>query len=748
MYPAKRLISFFLAVVVLFSFTCCSRQDSEKISSSSGIQNEGYLEIVKALEHISLPDINSNENKALADFVKKYKKANAEKKTEILLELADDMAIAKYYGLITQEMISIGAFAVKEYPHPILLNNFAAMLNDYGSSQEAAVFFEQAALQEADNPIIFTNLASIMLESENYEKAEIYAKKALAIEPEFGPAYQILTTIHLKNNNSILAAETMVKSAKHCFDSTTIYHFDSFLYAVEGLNPAEDEYPLKEEFLKELHVIARDNVDTLDNDKGTDTPGKQLTLKPFPELTGAENLMKSQEWLTEQFRKTDEARSASQQRRSQYSSAEEKRFEYGSPSEGKYPVFKNIRQIYAIKVLQSFYDFKIRKYTDLFYKDIEKIKEKENEELEDLGKTYEEYYNNANKELDKEMSKTWAGLIQALDGGDLPDVEKLQQAGLLAPKLGVMQQKERINIYKRYTNDIINLSQTLYQNTSQALEEYWLKTGGLLKYIIDEDQFEFSCADREVFVYDNICRPLSELETRAGLLNGEEDSLKMAEHMLKILEESVAGHRKAAEQAQKEENSEKEKENKSDEEDMIPDIEKEAISNYKEKDDIGTIGADVSLFELIGASTSYNGDEVSVETNCIGGSVSGTQNLNTGESTAVVLYGVSATGSTEWIHSEKAAKLLENTGALGKGANVIGKIGFSFSSGTRKGEYVVMDANKKIIDRGMVHVRESGGEIGPIGRSKKVEVRKSYLTGIATKTTSTKYKFIFATYEK
>ena len=740
----KRIIGSILVLTILVLSTGCSSNIIEEGN------NESYNQVVAAIDQITVPfssgGVDTLNGEKLSKFAQKFKNSNDKERSRLALEMADDMAIAEFYGIINAEMMVMAGAAVKAYPHPLLLNNYGAMVLDAVGAEDALLLFQMAAAQAAENPVILTNLANIFMELDDFSSAEQYANQALAATNDFGPAYQVLTTIHLKNNNSILAAETMVKSAKHCFNDITQYHFDSFLYAVAELDPEKDEYPLKEEFLKELYDIAKENVDTLDNGKGSDTLGAQLKLRPFPQITGPENLMKSEAYLDEEFGKIGAARSAAEKRRSAYGNADDSFYDMGNPREGTYPVIKNMRQIYAMKVMTSFYTYKLQQLKVKYNQEFDTSYGKRNEELDKLDAIYDEKVVQAEKEMEEAEADFWVDLISALDGGKLPDVDKLQQTVIVKPTLGVLKQREELQSYKMNANDIIDISQNYYDEMKQILEEYWLKTGGLLKYIIDEDAFYDLSIGREVFIYENVVQPLWELESLAGTLNSEQENLYNAERMLQVLLDAFLANKKEMDAAKAEE----EKENKEafNGGEIVPDIEKEALSTYPEIGDHGTLGVEADLFGVVGASAQYNGENVSLGVDSIAGSVGGSYNTFDGSTNASAVHGVTAIGSTDWFKDTKAVtKALANTGSLGKATSALGKIGFGFSGGKKTGEYAEMDSNKKITDRGSVYVRESGGSVSLFGRSEKIEVRKSYITGVAIKTKTTKYKFMFATYE-
>lgn len=342
---------------------------------------------------MQMPTIDLSKLEEKLPMLKEFNKADAERKSVMALEMARDMAIVETFDLTTDEMFVLSGEAVKAYPHPLLLNNFGAMVYERIGEQEGLKLFLLALNQEPDNPIILTNIANIYIELEDFSSAEEYAKRALQTQEDYGPAYQVMTTIHLKNENSMLAAETMIKSAKHGFNDLTMYHFDSFLSAVDSLDPLVDEYPLKEEFLDLLYTIAKENVDTLEQNTSIDIPEAQLKLKSFPQITSVDNLGNSYKYLGEELSKIMGLHSASMEFNMNYVGAYNDYF-YSSQEgkDGVYPVKKNIRQAYAYEVIKSFYKFKI-----------DKVKAKYLEEDSKRYSDYQNSYNNIAKVYDEKL---------------------------------------------------------------------------------------------------------------------------------------------------------------------------------------------------------------------------------------------------------------------------------------------------------------------------------------------------------
>jgi hypothetical protein len=109
--------------------------------------------------------------------------------------------------------------------------------------------------------------------------------------------------------------------------------------------------------------------------------------------------------------------------------------------------------------------------------------------------------------------------------------------------------------------------------------------------------------------------------------------------------------------------------------------------------------------------------------------------------------------------SGKEIKGSNPLGAVFKGADVLKKgqesIGFFQAAANIKtagnrmfGEYVTRDKNHRVIDHGLVYIRQVGGSL-PVENSpelgREVMVMKSRITGVSTKQEFTQYKFKFAT---
>lgn len=675
---------------------------------------------------------------------KAFDQADDRQRAAIALDMADDMALSQTFNLVTNDMLVMAGKAVKAYPHPILLNNYAAMLLGNGNTGDALYFFKLSLNQEPNNTILLTNIANVYLDMENYSEAEKYAKRALAATEDYGPAYQVLTTIHLKNGNSELAAETMVKSAKHCFNSITMYHFGSFLDAVMALDPAEDEYPLKEEYISELYDIAKENVDTKETNGDVDTPSGQIKIKPFPQISSADHLIKSREYLSDEREKISDKMSDAEQQYNKYYNALSDHLDKQEDTEaGVLPVKKNIRQVYAFMVLRSYYEYKVRQAEEKLYTKLDDLQTQRDEKL---NKTAENYYTRteeARNKTENASDQVLGELIAAMDGGKLPDPLKVYEASLIEMDIKIEQAEAEFTLSKQYVNEITTATQNCYDDMKQTLEEFWLRSGGLLKYLTIEDVFNQLDIEREKMVYEHIGMPFAVLEEQADFLTNKKDQLDSSKHDKQVLLDSLSGVVAEYEEVKEEEQRRLDS--------IVPDIEKEAISEYPEKSALGDIGMEGGFFGLLSGSIQYNGEKFSFEADTPLGGIGGERSIVNEKVQKEVYYaaGARVEGSTEWLTDSKLISgSLQTAGNAGKAAAKLGKISFGYTNGIKTGEYMTTDENNRVIDRGMIHIREVGGEIWKFGKSKQVVVKKSYMTGVATKKTTTKYKFEFATYSE
>lgn len=669
-------------------------------------------------------------------------------KSKLAIELADDMAYAQFFDLVTDPMLVIAGNAVKAYPHPLLLNNYASMLFGSGSSEDALFFYLQALNQEPGNPVLLTNIANVYIEQDDFNAARQYAEQALLAVSDFGPAYQVLTTVNLKDEHSELAAETMVKSARHMFNEITVHHFDSFLEAVSGLDPEFDEYPLKEAFLDELYEIARTNVDTKSVKRSVDTPSGQIKIKPFPYIAGADDLINSQDYIKSESDKLSAQYAEYKSEAILYDRGYYKHLHPDPPVEGVYPIQKNMRQIYAYKVIESFYNFRLQKLHKQKLRMIKSLEKERSERLRQLKAVYTPQREQIKKDGDKANQQMLEGLL----GLQSFDVMKSQKAALQLAQLDYEWQTKQFDAYKENANRLITECQNLYEATKKILEEFWLKSGGLLKYMTSDVVFQKLDTQRKMVVYDYISDPVDILADAANPLYMQKIEMDRAEYLVQVVQQTA----RAADRAQ--EIMEGDKKRREQQESMNPEfdkLEREAYETFPEVGDTPESSLSLSLFGF-GGSLATNGDAYEYGGETPNGLVSGSvqKSMSNDEEKVTTLLSVQATANTEWFHNKKAIEqALKSGDKTGSAAGLLGGINFAVSETIRKGEYETNRTGHGVIDQGKVYIRERTVGSGPFSRTEKVEISKSTkmindergsrMSGVAELKRSVRYSFSF-----
>ena len=446
-----------------------------------------------------------------------YDPDDQEKTAEWAFSVAGDMASAMVFERATPGLVNAAGLAVSVYPHPLVLNNYAGLLKN--AYPDDALFFYHAALEyEPENPLILTNIGMTHIDMGNYEAAKEYALAALHYNPESGPAHQILTLCHLKDGNSVLAAGTLFKSARDCFDELTVRLFDSYFDAVDDLEKESEDkgkypdFPINELVLDLLYEMAMKYVDTADVvNANIDTPAGQFTVKPYPPFGDGEHILSSIEDYAVQLNEDHRRQAMALEKKR--NSLENKTIYSRESSPETLAVMKNLRQYYAYRTLEKYYGYMYRKkHREAHYNDDNKLILDVglwNELREDLWKTWKEAYireSNIENEGDAQIDSLYKQLHNSsLLGLPLEPIRARIEATKLSYRLKFYRQCQIdlgliFNHLKRYAERYVELDKRWYDECKQLMEEFWLKAGGVLQYMTDPDMLELCEAKREEFV--------------------------------------------------------------------------------------------------------------------------------------------------------------------------------------------------------------------------------------------------------
>jgi len=149
-----------------------------------------------------------------------------------MLEYGTQMIVCVEMGMVTAKVIERAVACCLLYPSSLLYNNTGALFFAIRRYEIAIEYFRKAAEIDSESASVLMNIAECLFELGMYDDAMTYCGLVLRVEPEYGLAYQLMTTIHLKNGDSILAAETLFKSARTFFSDVSAAQFFSLNMAL------------------------------------------------------------------------------------------------------------------------------------------------------------------------------------------------------------------------------------------------------------------------------------------------------------------------------------------------------------------------------------------------------------------------------------------------------------------------------------------------------------------------------------
>jgi tetratricopeptide (TPR) repeat protein len=668
-----------VAVLLAFIILASGCSGTVKKGEETGVVQAGVNieEVTKAAVSV-LGDIQEyipdEELEILDELTKELETADEGTRRQLALDFASDVSIGQLCMLSKEALLVIAEKALEAYPeNPLVLNNFAALLTDKERTDQAIYFFNEALKSEPQNPVILVNLANAWIQQGNYSNAERYAKKALSAQSDYGPAYQVMTTVHLKNENSELAAETLVKSARNAFNSLSIHQFESFLREAE-LVEAEDDYPLKEEFIDELYDIAKSDM-MVGTDNGADTPEQQVKVKPFPMLGGIDDFISAADFLNSQINTLYDKYKDAMDRSIEYSEQAGAYIASRGGSGGTVPTVKSLRQYYAVQVITSFYNHKLKqsqlehkKQIDGLFDDISVEKNVAEKNLEDRQKQLDDKISVLQEQIDATEDPK---VITALSA----EAEELEVQALNIYSDYLNEVKE---IDRKYYNNFIKVFQDYYNANKQIVEEYWLKSGGLVKYIFNQGMFDQINAEREQLVYGGLYEALSGLYGSYYMYAVDKNLSDKSDEILgKDAASMEAAGERWGDQA------------------LVPEV--QPLQTFQEPGELPPIGLKGKL-----VSVNYDGETLTADLTTDATYHSYAKNLFTGDSSTISAYGITTKAEVkagpyglEASYSEKAGMFIEKDGD-GKIKNW-GNIGIkSVSAGISLGEAGVSASGKQV----------------------------------------------------
>jgi len=496
----KKILSMLLICSMIFTGCGASEESiNNETDSFANIDEKKIEEICSFLSKNSSEKLDKGVLSSWDEAFKEFDESDSDAKKLTALCIITDVSLGQMGAYDRNSLLYLSEKALSAYPeHPLILANAASVMFEAGYVDEAIKLYEQSLIVSANNPIVLTNLANCYLNKGDYSKAKEYASRSVSLDQEYSPAYQVLTSVHLEAGDHILASETMIKSTRNCFDDVTMYQMDSFLQEVETLEET-DEFPLKDEIIDEFYTIMNKDGEAVL--PGMDTPESQLELPEFPDINGMKDIINMSEAFGEAAVELYNRMVEAMNKTIEFSSKKAEFVDKRSTSSTYLTSVPSLKQIYAFEILTAFYSHKLKMAQYNFITENEKL----NTDIEDQYKKAEE-----NLPDDIKEEGAWNRIESMAMSGTSPDAlwSSISEEFVYFDDY----MKEVIEIDGKSSPKIVDLRRNYYNEIKQICEEYWLKSGGMLKYVGDEGTFDYLCALRDFTVYSNMYVTIADLD--------------------------------------------------------------------------------------------------------------------------------------------------------------------------------------------------------------------------------------------
>ena len=307
-----------------------------------------------------------------------------EKQADYIIALGNYVALYQGASVASDGFTTMSEAATLLYPSTHMLNNHGSLLMRRGEYEDALVWLEKAVESAPENPVALTNLAECHYELGHHATALSIAERATRANPDHGLAYLLQTCVHLKNNNDKKAIETLFKSYRATWTTTTQRLSDSLLQrireAARDADDPDDIMPLTPAHIK----LLVESVNIASAGVTTTTAVNKLTF-PFP-VDPAQCLVADKSWDAA----ADAIRPEVDKMRHDYDNY------WGGKIAGRGN--KDIRQAYAMNFLAAYYEFHIKRTARW-----RALREKHDE----LEKEFYALYSSREKPVDETLKKAW-----------------------------------------------------------------------------------------------------------------------------------------------------------------------------------------------------------------------------------------------------------------------------------------------------------------------------------------------------
>lgn len=424
--------------------------------------------------------------------------ANEAAENPVATEVSNIASILSLYGY-DKLALSLMAAAVEGNPvDPTAVNNMACALRAQGHLEDSFKLLSYAYKLAPDDLDILINLGNTCLDMGNVEHANIWFRSVLDFDNDYGPAHEGLMLCYMAEKNYPVAMRHMIKAATNCYTPAiqkvynTIRYLDNYEDIRDQVFNSFTMGDIAKTYQRSRNDMGMENIDT---------PANQLRIPKFPTYATAEkfiaNVNNTYDFAMslinpglDQLKEVGELVKKAEELLQSFDSGglggllKSINSEVGSASKQENPGVEDDnltlalsyeREIFTISLLGDYLDMKVDKIT-------EEMNEKlyaDNDPLFDmLARSERELKNRGDNEQAwlQAMADNWGNSFT------------LSNETIKANKVNLNQHLDA------FYRAVI----PAYNELKPELEEYWLRTGGIVKYVGDEQVFKTLSLERRI----------------------------------------------------------------------------------------------------------------------------------------------------------------------------------------------------------------------------------------------------------
>lgn len=426
-------------------------------------------------------------------------------------DVANIAAILSVYGY---DKLALALLASATEGNPldaVIVNNLACAIRAEGQLQDAYKLLSYANKLDPSNVDVLINLGNTCLDMEDLDRANAWFRSVLDIDNDYGPAHEGLMLCYMAEKNYAVAMRHMIKAAKECFTPAIQKVYDKIRY----LENYED---IRKQVLKDFPMseIAK----TYQRRRGTqvegvDEPANTLKVPAFPTypdaLTFIANVSSMHEFamsiLSPALSELEEVLEIVKQAEQLFDSFQsdglkgllqtiESSGMVGSDSEAgsdnpSFPVASD-REVFTITLLGDYLDMKVDEYMD------------------EMNEAMETGYDDPILQISDRTEREFNSRGESKEAWISAVINNRGNSFTLSNKT-INENKVSIN---QHIDTFYRAVIPAYNGIKPELEEYWLRTGGIIKYVGDTNMFESLSRERRIKVTGTLATfgALAELE--------------------------------------------------------------------------------------------------------------------------------------------------------------------------------------------------------------------------------------------